>query len=131
MTAEAENVIERYEVFADVLYDSETGECDFGTGLGIDLRIPVYEAEGLSPVRAVLIVELCDGEFARMDDDWRAVIHDREFFEELLLPVVERPLVDADDLDATIDAGFAFMEQQARDASFADEDTRLRRSIDL
>ena len=81
MTAEAENVIERYEVFGDVLYDPETGECDFDTGVGIDLRIPVYEAEALSAVRAVLYVELCDGEFARMDDDWRVEIHDREFFE--------------------------------------------------
>ena len=100
MTAEAENVIERYEVFADVLCDPESGECDFGTGAGIDLRIPVYEAEGLSPVRVVLLVELCGGEFVRIDVDWRLAIQDREFFEALLLPVVERPLVDAEDLDA-------------------------------
>ena len=130
MTAEAENVIERYEVFGDVLYDPETGECDFDTGVGIDLRIPVYEAEALSAVRAVLLVELCDGEIARMDDDWRMAIHDREFFEALLLPVVERPLVDAEDLDAIIDAGFAFMENQASEASLVDEDARLRRSLD-
>ena len=130
MTAEAENVIERYEVFGDVLYDPETGECDFDTGVGIDLRIPVYEAEALSAARAVLYVELCDGEFARMDDDWRMAIHDREFFEALLLPVVERPLVDAEDLDAIIDAGFAFMENQASEASLVDEDARLRRSLD-
>ena len=131
MTAEAENVIERYEIFADVLCDPESGECDFGTGAGIDLRIPVYEAEGLSPVRAVLLVELCDGELARMEDDWRAAIHDREFLEELLLPVVERPLIDEEGLDAIIDAGFEFMEQQARESSLADEDAQLRRSIDL
>ena len=131
MTAEAENVIERYEVFGDVLYDPETGECDFGTGVGIDLRIPVYEAEDLSPVRAVLLVELWAGELARMDDDWRVAIHDREFFEALLLPVVERALVDENDLDSIIDAGFAYMEQQAHEASLADEDAQLRRSIDL
>ena len=130
MTAEAENVIERYEVFADVLCDPESGECDFGAGLGIDLRIPVYEAEALSPVRAVLLVELCTGEIERMDDDWRLAMQDREFFEELLLPVVERPLIDEEDLDAIIDAGFAFMEQQAREASMVDEDAQLRRSLD-
>jgi len=130
MTAEAGNVIERYEVFADVLCDPESGECDFGAGLGIDLRIPVYEAEGLSPVRAVLLVELCDGELVRMDDDWRLAIQDREFFEALLLPVVERPLVDAEDLDGIIDSGFAYMEQQAHEASLANEDAQLRRSID-
>ena len=131
MTAEAENVIERYEVFADVLYDPESGEYDFRTGFGIDLRIPVYETEALSAARAVLLVELCDGEIARMEDDWRAAIHDREFLEELLLPVVERPLIDEEDLDAIIDAGFAFMERQAREASLVDEDARLRRSLDF
>ena len=131
ITAEAETVIERYEVFADVLYDPESGECVFGTGAGIDLRIPVYEAEALSAVRAVLFVELCDGELARMTDDWHTAIHDREFFDALLLPVVERPLIDPEDLDAIIDAGFALMEQQAQEASLADEDAQLRRSIDL
>ena len=131
MTAEVENVLERYEVFGDVLYNPETGECDFGSGVGNDLRIPVYEAEAVSPVRAVLLVELCDGEFARMSDDWRTAIHDREFFEALLLPVVERPLVGEGDIDAIIDAGFAFMEQQAQEASLADEDAQLRRSVDL
>ena len=131
MTAEVENVLERYEVFGDVLYDPETGECVFGTGAGIDLRIPVYESEALSAVRAVLLVELCDGELAKMDDDWRTVLLDREFFDALLLPVVERPLIDPEDLDAIIDAGFEFMERQARQASLADEDAQLRRSIDL
>ena len=131
MTAEVENVVERYEVFGDVLYNPETGECVFGTGAGIDLRIPVYEAEALSAVRAVLFVELCDGELAQMTDDWRTAIHDREFFDALLLPVVERPLVDSEHLDAIIDAGFEFMERQARQASLADEDAQLRRSIDL
>ena len=131
MTAEVENVLERYEVFGNVLYDPETGECEFVTGVGDDLRIPVYEAEAVSPVRAVLLVELCDGELARMSDDWRTAIHDREFFDALLLPVVERPLVDDEDIDAIIDAGFAFMEQQAQEASLADEDAQLRRSVDL
>ena len=131
MKAEVENVLERYEVFGDVLYDPETGECVFGTGVGIDLRIPVYEVEAIGPVRAVLFVELCDGEIARMSDDWRTAIHDREFFDALLLPVVERPLVDDEDIDAIIDAGFAFMDQQAQEASLADEDAQLRRSVDL
>ena len=131
MTAEVENVLERYEAFGDVIHDPETGECDFGTGVGIDLRIPVYEAEAVSPVRAVLLVELCDGELARMSDDWRTAIHDREFFDALLLPVVERPLVDDEDIDAIIDAGFAFMDQQAQEASLTDEDAQLRRSGDL
>ena len=62
ITAEAETVIERYEVFADVLYDPESGRVRLRNGLGADLRIPVYEAEALSPVRAVLLVELCEGE---------------------------------------------------------------------
>ena len=131
MMDEAETVIERYEVFADVLYDSETGDCEFDSGAGIDLRIPVYEAEGLSAARAVLLVELCAGEFTLMADDWRTVVHEREFFESLLLPVVERPLISPSALDAIIDAGFVFMEQLASESSLADEDAQLRRSINL
>ncbi len=129
MTASVENALERYEAFADVLYDAETGECDFGTGAGLDLRIPVYEAESLSAMRTVFLVELCDGDLARMDD-WREAIQDREFFESLLLPVADRPLIGEDDLDAVIDAGFAFMDDMARQASLADEDAQLRRSLD-
>ena len=131
MMDEAETVIERYEVFADVLYDSETGDCEFDSGLGIDLRIPVYEAEGLSAARAVMLVELCNGEFTLMDDDWRIVIHERDFIESLLLPVVERPLIGLNDLDSIIDAGFEFMEQLASESSLADEDAQLRRYIDF
>ena len=130
MISEAETVIERYEVFADVLYDAVAEEYEFGTGAGDDLRIPVYEEEGLSAARAVLLVELCDGEFGQMADDWRTVVQEREFFESLLLPVVERPLISPKDLDAIIDAGFEFMEQQASESSLADEDAQLRRSID-
>ncbi len=130
MIAEAETVIERYEVFADVLYDAVTEECEFGTGAGDDLRIPIYEEEGLSAARAILLVELCDGEFGQMADDWRRVVQEREFFESLLLPVVERPLISPKDLDAIIDAGFEFMEKQASESSLADEDAQLRRSID-
>ena len=130
MSALVENVIERYEVFADVLYDPESGDCEFDLGIGVDLRIPVYEAESISPVRAVFLVELNDGEFYRMADDWRTAILDGDFLEALLLPVVERPLVDAVHLDAIIDAGFEFMEDRARESSHADEDAQLRRSID-
>ncbi len=130
MTAEVENVIERYEVFGDVHHDPESSEYDFGTGAGIDLRLPVYEAEAISPVRAVFLVELYDGELTRMTDDWRTAIHARELFDALLLPVVERPLIDQNDLDEIIDAGFAFMEQLARETSFAHEDAQLRRTID-
>ncbi|MCY4529401.1 MAG: hypothetical protein OXD46_10285 [Chloroflexi bacterium] len=130
MTAEVENVIERYEVFGDIHHDPELSEYGFGTGAGIDLRLPVYEAEAISPVRAVFLVEFYDGEITRMTDDWRTAIHAREFFDALLLPVVERPLIDPNDLDEVIDAGFAFMEQLARETSFADEDAQLRRTID-
>lgn len=129
MTAEAETAIERYEVFADVLYDPHTGGCDFGTGIGQDVRIPVYEAEALSPLRAVLFVDLHDGTLGRMAGDWRTVIRARAFFETLLLPVVERPLVDAEAVDAIIDAGFTLTEQQAWEASRQAEEAQLRRSL--
>ncbi len=129
MTAAAENALDRYEIFADVRYDSSTGECDFLSGGGADCRIPVYEAESLSPVHTVLFVELYDGSLAQLEDDWRSAIHDREFFEAVLMPVVDRPLIDDCAVDNIIEAGFAFMEEQARESMRQDDDERLRRII--
>ena len=129
MTAAAENALDRYEIFADVRYDPSTGECDFLTGGGADCRIPVYEAESLSPIHTVLFVELYDGSLAQLEDDWRSAIHDREFFEAVLMPVVDRPLIDDSAVDNIIEAGFAFMEEQARESMRQDDDERLRRII--
>lgn len=130
MIAEAENVIDRYEVFADVLYDPETGECEFGTGRGEDMRIPVYEAEGVEPLQAVFHVELYDGTLVRLEDDWREVIHEREFFEVLLMPVVDRPLLDYDVLEKIAEAGFVLMDEQTQEASQEARNRELRRAME-
>lgn len=129
MTAAAENALDRYEIFSDVQYDPCTGECNFLTGVGADYRVPVYEAESLPSGRTVLLVELYDRTFAHLEADWRSVIHEREFFESVLMPIVERPLVDDDTIDEIIEAGFAFMEAQARESLQADDDRRLRRIL--
>jgi hypothetical protein len=130
MIARAENVLERYEIFADVLYDPQTGECECGTGRGEDIRIPVYEAEGVDPARSVFLVELFDSTLARLEDDWREVIHDREFFETLLTPVIDRPLVADDVLEQIVDAGFALMDAQAQAASQEARNRQLRRALE-
>ncbi len=129
MMARAENVLERYEIFADVLHDDQTDECDFATGSGEDMRIPVYEAEGVDPARSVFLVELFDGTLARLEDDWREVIHDREFFEALLTPVIDRTLVADDVLEQIADAGFALMDEQAQEVSQEARDRQLRRAL--
>ncbi len=129
MIADAENVLERYEVFADVLYDPETRESDFGTGRGEDLRVPVYEAEGVTPFRAVFHVELFDGTLARLEDDWRKVIYEREFFDVLLMPVVDRPIVDGEALERIVDAGFALMDEQTQETARQLREGQLRRTL--
>ena len=130
MFADVENVLGRYEIFADVLYDRHAGEPDFGTGRGEDIRIPVYEAERVDPARSVFLVELFDGTLTRFENDWREVIHEREFFETLLMPVVDRPLVADDVLEKIADAGFALMDERTQDASRDARDRQLRRALE-
>jgi hypothetical protein len=130
MIAVVENVLNRYEIFADVLCDAETGECDFGTGRGGDMRIPVYEAEGVDPFRAVFFVELFDGALEKLEDDWRDVIHEREFYDALLMPVTDRPLVDEQILEKIVDAGFLLMDEQVREASESAQNRQLRRTLE-
>ena len=56
--AETESYIDQYDVFKDVIFDADSGEVNFGTGRGRDLRVQVYEAEDLDPVRVVFLLRL-------------------------------------------------------------------------
>ena len=47
--SEAESYVDRYDLFSDVLPGAAPGSHRFGTGRGIDLRVHVYEAEGVGP----------------------------------------------------------------------------------
>ena len=112
MAAEAESHFDRYDVFADVLYDEESKHARFGSGHGEDTRVQVYEAEGLDPVRVVFLLRMRDGSLENLLREWRDAAGSEEFYTLLLLPVVDHFTVEAAQLEVIIEAGFALMDEQ-------------------
>ena len=116
MVAETESYIDRYDIFGDTLYDRESGAVSFGKNRGEDLRVPVYEAEGLDPVRAVFLLALYDSTLDTLPYDWRDAIHDPAFFDELLAPAVDHPTVDGALLEEIIEGGLTYVEERAEES---------------
>ena len=120
--AEVESSIGLYDIFGDVAHYDD--RIELGGGTGADLRVDVYEAEGIDAAEAVLLRQLHDGTLDDLDADWRDAILDDEFFAELLIDLVDRERVDPDALEEIIEAGFAHLEE-ARERS--DREARRRR----
>lgn len=89
---EAQDLIKRYDIYCDVDIDS-SGTARFDTGLGRDLRVPVYEYEGVDPFRARFLLGLNDGEWDKMDD-WTDVVEDPKWFATIMEPIERAPSVD-------------------------------------
>ena len=121
MMAEAESYIDRYDVFADVEYDEEMEAARFGSGRGDDVRVPVYEAEGLDPVRVVYIIRVLDGSLEEALTEWREADDVEEFFSRFLASAADHGAVDEAHLEHIIEAGYAHVEerQEARGAAMA------------
>ena len=116
LIAEAESYVERYDLFSDVLPGAAPGSHRFGTGRGIDLRVPVYEAEGVDPLRAVFLLRIYDSSLEEAAGaDWQRAATDADFFRDILAPVTDHEDIDGEVLDAAIDDGFAMMEQAETD----------------
>ena len=111
--AETESYIDLYDVFNDVAYDMDAETVEFGKGDGADYRVQVYDAEGLDVVRTVFLLRLYDGTLDEHSDGWLGDIHDVDFFNEVLRPVLDRDWVDEEILDWIIESGFAHNEEQA------------------
>ncbi|CAN5232917.1 hypothetical protein BH10CYA1_BH10CYA1_08250 [soil metagenome] len=89
---EAQNLIKRYDIYCDVDIDS-SGTARFDTGLGRDLRVPVYELEGVDPFRARFLLGLNDGEWDKMED-WTDVVEDSKWYASIMEPIERAPSVD-------------------------------------
>ena len=89
---ETELLIDDYDLFRDVYWDWEADEALFETGHGEDLRVEVYEAEGIDPVRAVFLLRLYDGSVDGFVSQWQERITDTDFLSRLLEPVVDRSI---------------------------------------
>ena len=120
--AEVESSISLYDIFGDVAHHGD--RIELGGGMGADLRVDVYEAEGIDAAETVLQRQLHEGTLDDLEGDWREAILDDELFVELLIDIVDRERVDPDALEEIIEAGFAHVEElQER----SDRETRRRR----
>ena len=113
LIAETESYIDQFDVFKDVEYDADAEIVEFGKGDGADYRVQVYDAEGLDVIRTLFLLRLYDGTLDDRSDSWLEDIHDAEFFNEVLRPVLDRDWIDEEVLDWIIESGFAHNEEQA------------------
>ena len=105
LVQETDDLIRRYDVFADVTLDEPPL---FRTGRGEDLRVHVYRAEGIDPVRAAFLMNLENGFY---DERWQEVLRDDAFFRDLMqIAGAARP-VSEQKLERIIRAGKAWLEQ--------------------
>lgn len=89
---EAQNLILRYDIFGDVDVDSNE-KAHFDSGLGKDLRVPVYELEGIDPYRARFLLGLNDGEWDHLEN-WTNLIHDENWYRDIFRPIENAPSVE-------------------------------------
>ncbi len=106
MIEETESYIERYDIFKDVLYDREMFSARFGTGHGDDLRVQVFESEGFNSIRTVFMLMLYDGTLELALNNSMDFSLSNVFFNNLLIPVLDRVIVEDPDLNWIIEAGF-------------------------
>ncbi len=98
MMGEAEAYIGAFDAFGDVVPPQGERPVGFATGRGIDLRVQVFDAEGIDAYRAVFLLRLYDGSLDDFKSDWRKCIMDDEFLNWVIEPAVDFETVKADDL---------------------------------
>ena len=104
MIAETESYIDQFDVFKDVAYDLDAEVVEFGRGHGADYRVQVYDAEELDIVRTVFLLRMYDGTLDEHSDSWLEDIHDADFFNEVLRPVLDRDWVGEEIIDWIIES---------------------------
>lgn len=90
--AEAQDLIRRFDIYADVDVDS-SARARFDTGLGRDLRIPAFEMEGVDPFRARFLLGLNDGEWDQLSN-WMELFEDPKWYAEMFDPIERAPSVE-------------------------------------
>ena len=110
---ETESYIRHYDVFRDVLIDTSEDAVDFETGEGLDLRVQVYDHEGMDLVRVVFLIRMYDGTFDALKESWQDDIADEAFFNDILLPVLDHDIVDNETIEQVIESGRAYIEERA------------------
>ena len=126
LLAETESYIDRYDHFKDTMIDVEGERVEFGTNRGIDLRVQVFVAEGLDPVRTVFLLRLYDGSLDEYLPVWRTAPHDDMFFDSILEPVVNRYDVGESLIGLVLENGYVYLEER-RDQAREQEARRVVR----
>ena len=126
LLTETESYIDRYDHFKDTMIDMEGERVEFGTGRGIDLRVQVFLAEGLDPVRTVFLLRLYDGSLDEYLPVWGAATHDETFFDSILEPVVNRYDVGESLVGLVVEHGYGYLEER-RDQAREQEARRVVR----
>lgn len=116
LLAETENYIDRYDLFQDVYWDEDTDTPEFDTGFGEDVRVALFIAEGLDPLRTVFLMRLYDGTLDEYAGTWMEQVATEDFFDRVLEPLVDRSIVPEERLRRIADAGFALLETAAEAA---------------
>lgn len=88
---EAQTLIRKYDIYSDV--DLDSAGVHFDTGLGQDLRVPVFEKEGVDPFRARFLLGINDGEWDQMQN-WIDVMEDPKWYDEIFKPIERAPSID-------------------------------------
>ena len=118
LLSETESYIDLYDHFKDTSIDPDGESLDeesveFGTGRGVDLRVQVFLAEGLDPLRTVFLLRLYDGALDCFVPAWEPLIEEESFFDGILEPVVNCCEVDEALISEIVDAGYGFLEERA------------------
>lgn len=116
---ETDEIIKKFDHYADVTLDEPPR---FRTGRGEDLRLWVYQAEGIEPVRAAFLMNL---ENSLYDRDWQQVFSDDAFFRELLAVATAHSPVSPQKLDRIIRAGRAWADDHRQETVRASRASEL------
>ena len=126
LLTETESYIDRYDHFKDTLVywdqcSQHEDELDpeairFGTGQGVDLRVQVFGAEGLDPIRTVFLLRLYDGTMDEFVSTWQGLMRVESFFDAILEPVLDRSEADEAVIGRIVESGYAYLEERAERA---------------
>lgn len=100
LVQETDSLIKNYDHFGDVTLTEEPPR--FQTGRGEDLRVWVYRAENVEPMRAAFLINIENGVY---DHTWRQVFRDDAFYRELMMIAGAESPVSPQKLDRVIRAG--------------------------
>ena len=124
--SETESYIDSYDHFKDASFNLngdalnaivlDPSTVAFDTGRGVDLRVQVFESEGLDPIRTVFLLRLYDGTLDDYVSTWQSLLDDEVFLDAILEPVVNRCEVDKASIAQILEAGYVYLEERVERA---------------